>query len=109
MSRMRHEMEHRKHHAEGGKIEPDEKEPRPYNAQGSEVEKEAEEKAKGGKVKKKAEHHVEGHEKRKRLDRPMRKTGGRVGSDKMPLTSAAKIRNAGEHDAQDSGNADEGP
>ncbi len=108
MSRMRHEMEKRKGHAEGGDVGP-EKEPKPYNAQGSNVEKEAEEKARGGRAKKKkGESMVEGKEKKMRLDRPGRKTGGRVGADKAPLTTAANIRPASEHKAEDSGNADEG-
>lgn len=107
MSRMRHEMEKRMGHAAGGDVS-GEKDPKPYNAQGSNVEKEAEEKARGGRAKKKAGSMVEGKEKKMRLDRPGRKTGGRIGADKAPLTTAAKIRPASEHKAEDSGDADEG-
>lgn len=109
MSRMRHEMEHRKKHADGGKAEHDkESKPMPYNAQGSEVEKEAEEGRKhGGRMKKKHGGMVEGHEKKHRLDRPGRKRGGKVGADMAPLTTAGKIRNASEHDANDDGDASE--
>lgn len=102
MSRARH-MEKR---ADGGRAT--EEDPKPYNAQGSNVEKEAEEGRKnGGRMKKKAGGMVEGHEKKKRLDRPGRKRGGKIGADMAPLSSAAKIRNASEHDATDDGNAEE--
>lgn len=46
--------------------------------------KEAEEKKRGGK----AVGHVMGGKSRMRLDKPGRKTGGRVGADKSPLSSA---------------------
>lgn len=105
MSRARHNEKHR---ADGGKVEPEVK-PKPYNAEGSEVEKEAEEKAHGGRAKKKRGGAVEGGMKKHRLDRPGRKTGGRIGADKSPLTTAAKIRPATEHNAEDSGDASEGP
>jgi hypothetical protein len=90
-----------------------------YNAQGSNVLKEAEERKHGGKV-----HHMhgEGHEAKERADRPKRarggklehhehehkhehhmkratggsvpgrKRGGGIGADRMPLSSAAKIK-----------------
>ena len=58
-----------------------------YTGKGSEVAKEAEEKKKGGAVR----HHGEGEKAKMRHDRPGRKRGGRIGSDKMPLTTAAKI------------------
>ena len=48
------------------------------------VKKEAEEKKRGGKAMGK----VEGGKSRMRLDKPGRKTGGRVGADKSPLSSA---------------------
>jgi hypothetical protein len=99
-------MSRARHKAAGGKIEPA-VHPKPYNAQGSEVEKEADEKKHGGKVKK----HVDGeHHKAKkhRLDRPGRKRGGRAGADMSPLSTASKITNARDHDA-DTGNAEDGP
>lgn len=94
MSRARHE----KMKADGGTV-------KPYNAQGSNVEAEAEEKASGGRAKKKAGGMVDGDMKKKRLDRPGRKAGGRVGADKNPLTGAANVRNASDHNADVSGNA----
>ena len=109
MSRARHHMEHDKK-AEGGKVEPG-LHPKAYDAQGSEVEKEADEKKRGGRAKRKdgGRMHHEGGMKAKRLDRPGRKRGGRVGADKMPLTGANKITDASEHDAKDSGDAEDGP
>lgn len=98
MSRARHEREKR---AEGGKIDV---KPRPYNAMGSPVEDEAEEKNAGGKVKKHSA--AEGMKAKKRLDRPGRKRGGSVGADMHPLSSAAKIKNAEGHDATE-GNAED--
>lgn len=56
----------------------------------SNVVKEAEAKKRGGKVVGK----VTGGKSRLRLDRPGRKTGGRVGADKSPLSSAAKVTDA---------------
>ena len=70
---------HKKHKAEGGKV-------RPYNAQGSNVEKEAEEKKDGGKVARKEGGPVEGKKCGGRLDKRAR--GGRAGSDKNPFSSA---------------------
>lgn len=83
----------KKHKAEGGKISNDEEAPskgvKPYDAQGSEVEKEAEEKKHGGKVKKHADGgKVEGKKPKMRMDRPCRASGGRVGADKAPFSSA---------------------
>ncbi len=107
-------MGHKEHHhrKDGGKVEPDQKEPKPYNAVGSEVEKEAEEKKHGGKVKRKRGGHVmehgEGEKAKHRLDRPGRKRGGRAGADMSPLTTASKVTNAEGHSAEE-GNADEGP
>jgi hypothetical protein len=61
------------------------------NAGGNpEVIKEAEEKKKGGKVMGK----MQGEMSRHRLDRPGRKTGGRVGADRSPLSSANKTGSA---------------
>jgi hypothetical protein len=115
MSRARHEEEKKKReeehereeHAAGGHVEPEVK-PKPYNAEGSEALKEAEEKKRGGRMKKKRGGHVPGEEKRHRLDRPKHKSGGRIGSDKSPLTSAAHVRDAEDHKATE-GNAEEGP
>lgn len=97
---MKHESEGktRRHLKMGGQA----KKPLPYNAQGSEVEKEAEEKKRGGKV----GAHVEGHMKKHRLDRPGRKRGGSVGADMHPLTNAAKVKNAEGHDANTGNSAD---
>lgn len=89
-----------------GDLEPDLK-PMPYNAPGSHVEKEAEEKHKGGKVKRARGGHVEGHHGGKRMDRPGRKRGGSVGSDMHPLSSAAKVKNASGHNADTGDAADE--
>ena len=55
-----------------------------------EVFKEAEEKKKGGKAMGK----MQGAMSRHRLDRPGRKTGGRVGADRSPLSSANKTGSA---------------
>lgn len=85
-------------------------EPKPYNAQGSEVEKEAEERKAGGAVKRKSgggvQQRAEGGAAAKRHDRPGRKRGGGVGSDMRPLSSAANTKDAMGHKAE-SGNADE--
>jgi hypothetical protein len=95
--RKEHKKEHRKK-ARGGEV---------YEGAGSNVEKEADEKAAGGAVKLKRGGHVRGHERKHRLDRPGRKRGGSVGADAHPLTTANKVRNASGHDA-DTGDADEG-
>lgn len=67
-----------------------------YAGEGSNVLKEAEERKRGGKVM-----HGEGDEPRMRADKakrarggsvPGRARGGGVGSDKMPLSSAARIK-----------------
>ena len=70
---------------------------KPYNAVGSNVVKEADDKdeggemKKGGRVKKRADGgKVHGDKPKMRLDRPKRKDGGRVGSDMSPMSSAAK-------------------
>ena len=78
-------MKARHKRAEGGRV-------KAYDAEGSNVEKEAKERKRGGKVEKPAmkrdEHRVEGKMAKMRLDRPARKAGGRVGADKSPLSSA---------------------
>lgn len=86
--------------AKGGSV-------KPYNAQGSNVEKEAEEKKHGGRVKRKhggrtkEEHRVEGKMAKMHLGRPGRKAGGRVGSDKSPLTSAHNVSKVEGHSTDD--------
>lgn len=94
-------------HKDGGKVEPA-LHPKPYNAQGSNVEKEAEEKSKGGRTKRRDGGHVEGMHKKARLDRPGRKRGGGVGSDMRPLSTASKVTSALDHKATE-GDAQEGP
>lgn len=103
MSRARHKKE------AGGVVDKDEAPGEVYAGKGSNVEKEAEEKAHGGKVHKrmKSGGHVEGHVGKRRLDRPGRKRGGGVGSDMHPLSSAARVTSADGHHA-DEGNADKG-
>ena len=79
-------MKHRhkmamKHKAHGGEVV--------YSGAGSNVVKEAEEKKHGGRVKKEVEK-PEGKKAKHRMDkRPRRASGGRVGSDKNPFSSAA--------------------
>ena len=99
---------HKEHkRAEGGKV-------KAYDAEGSNVEKEAEERKKGGRVEKKDcmperkrggkvadEHRVEGKMSKMRLDRPGRKSGGRVGSDKSPLSSAHSVSSVVGHHTDD--------
>lgn len=101
----------REERANGGEV-------RPYDAQGSNVEKEAEERKRGGRAKRarggKVEHehrreherHVEGKKVKERLDRPHRASGGRVGSDKSPFTSARYASEPRDHKADSGGTAD---
>lgn len=92
-------MKHRKR-ADGGKV-------KPYDAEGSNVEKEAEERKKGGKVERKRggrtrhEDRIEGKKAKMRLDRPGRKSGGRVGADKSPLSSAHNVSKVVDHSTDD--------
>jgi len=83
--------------ASGGKVADEAKdydeskggEPKAYDAQGSNVDKEASERKRGGKVKeRKRGGKVEGEKPKMRMDRACRKDGGRVGSDKSPFSSA---------------------
>lgn len=95
---------HKMHRAEGGKV-------KAYDAEGSNVEKEAEERKHGGRVKKekerkhggrvKEEARIEGKKAKMRLDRPGRKSGGRVGSDKSPLSSAHNVSKVMDHATDD--------
>lgn len=73
---------HKKHREGGGRTD--------MKVSGNpDVFKEAEERKRGGRMKKKEhEMHPEGKMARHRHDRPGRKSGGRVGSDKSPLSSA---------------------
>jgi hypothetical protein len=86
-----HEL-HPIHHkrARGGGIGDDEKAPKEevYEGAGSRTEAEAKKRARGGK----APMHVAGAaSKHLRLDRRGRKSGGSVGADTSPLTSASRL------------------
>ncbi len=77
--------------AEGGDIE-DKGKPEAYDAKGSRVLEEAEKRRRGGKVSHgKMPHFVEGHARHHLGNRPGRKSGGSVGADAHPLTSAARL------------------
>ena len=92
-----HSMKHRSHHAKGGKVEHGEhdEDPTPkevYAGAGSNVVKEASHKKRGGKV-----HHgkhvdMHGHKAHHHLGRPKRKSGGGVGSDMKPFSSAHNVK-----------------
>jgi hypothetical protein len=82
---------HRKHKAEGGRTHeivsgnPDVLK----EAEGKEPYAKGDERKHGGRMKKKHhEMHPEGKMAKHRHDRPHRKSGGRVGSDRSPLSSA---------------------
>ena len=82
MSRARHKEKMR---ADGGRLSSEPK----WNAGGEQnAAKEAEEKKKGGRVK----HEAEGEPAKKRADHKKRARGGRIGADKMPLSSAARVK-----------------
>lgn len=88
----KHHMAHRKHKAEGGKLDAgvkahDEAPSEVYAGAGSNVVKEAKEKKRGGRAMKHVGH-VAGHKGKARADRPARKAGGRVGCEKSPFSSA---------------------
>lgn len=109
MSRARHRMEHEDHreeHERGGQVKT-----LPYNAQGSEAEKEADEKKHGGKVERKRRKHggvADGESTHHRLDRPHRRRGGKVGevgANTHPLSSASKVKPAEGHADTMSGDA----
>lgn len=61
-----------------------------YAGADSPTRKEADERKHGGRVKRKEGGKVEGKMSKMRLDRPGRKSGGRVGADRSPLSEAAK-------------------
>jgi hypothetical protein len=91
-------MAKRMHKESGGSTDPHkDKDVKPYDAQGSNVEKEAEEKKRGGRAKKR-EHKVTGGAVKMRLDRAR---GGRTGSDKSPLTSAHNLSSVPGHSTDD--------
>ena len=106
MSKMRHKK------AEGGKIGNDDDgekaskgsaKTEKYTPEDN-VEKEADEKGerkKGGRVKKAGGGKVEGEKPKHRMDRPKRKMGGRVGSDKSPFSSAHGATGAKGHSTDD--------
>lgn len=80
---MKGKKHHGKHKASGGRTH--------MKVSGNpDVFKEAEERKRGGKV-----HKMHGSHPAHRLDRPGRKTGGRVGADKSPLSSAHKATGSG--------------
>lgn len=99
-------MKHKR--ASGGKVADEAKdydeskggEPKAYDAQGSNVEKEASERKRGGKVRKRGGK-VEGEKPKMRMDRACRKDGGRVGSDKSPFTSARNASKVVDHQTDD--------
>lgn len=82
-------MKGRKGRATGGVVDKDESPREVYAGAGSNVVREADERKRGGRVKKEMGK-PEGKMAKMRLDRPGRKSGGRVGADKSPLSSAAR-------------------
>jgi hypothetical protein len=62
-----------------------------YAGGNSTVAKIAKERKHGGKVE------VDGKKPKMHLGRPGRKTGGRIGSNKMPLSTAARVTSSAEH------------
>jgi hypothetical protein len=85
----------------GGVAMSDEAPSKVYSGGDSNVVKEAKERKKGGKVGDGMP--IKGKKAAMRLDRPGRKSGGRVGADSSPLSSAAKTTNAPDHTANDDG------
>jgi len=103
---------HKKHRAYGGVVDKDEPAKDAYAGGESNVRKEANEKAAGGRVGRKFGGKIdsgkdlgkiEGKAAKMHLGRPGRKSGGRVGADSSPLSSAAKTSNAPGHDASECG------
>lgn len=81
---------------DGGVVPKDDSPKDVYAGGESNVKKEADERKDGGRVKKKKdEAKVDGKMSKMRLDRPGRKSGGRVGADSSPLSSAAKVSDRG--------------
>lgn len=87
-------MKARHKKAEGGSV-------KAYDAQGSKVIEEAEEKKSGGRCERKRGGKIEGKKEKMHLGRPGRKSGGRVGSDKSPLSSAARTSGPIGHSTDD--------
>jgi hypothetical protein len=96
MSRARHHAKH--HKASGGRTHeiasgnPDVIK----EAEGKEPYAKGDERKHGGRMKKKHGMHPEGKKAKHRHDRPGRKMGGRVGADRMPLSSAHRSGKGGE-------------
>jgi len=86
---------------DGAKESTGSKKPLAYNAKGSNVEKEADEKKHGGRVKKADGGKVEGCAPKMRMDRAKRASGGRVGSDKSPFSSAHTVSAVKGHSTDD--------
>lgn len=86
---------------DGGVVPKDDSPKEVYAGSGSNVVKEADERKDGGRVKKKAKEggKVDGKMSKMRLDRPGRKAGGRVGADSSPLSSAAKVTERSDKEA----------
>lgn len=84
---------HRKHKADGGpmhgEMDKDEAPSEVYAGAGSHVASEAKEKKRGGRAMKHVGH-VSGHKAKARADRPARKSGGRIGCEASPFSSAAR-------------------
>jgi hypothetical protein len=112
----KHKLEH--HRARGGRTEDSEWEKESKGSKKEEsysgdnnVEKEAKERKRGGKVdcpperkhggKVKEEHRVEGKMAKMHMGRPGRARGGRTGSDKSPLSSAASVSAVAGHHTDD--------
>lgn len=84
-------MKGKKHRAYGGVVDKDPASREVYAGKDSNVVREADERRRGGPVRKRREGgRVEGKIAKMRLDRPGRKTGGRVGADRSPLSEAAR-------------------
>ena len=93
MSRARHKMR-----ADGGRLSSEPK----WNAGGEQnAAKEAEERKKGGRIME-----AEGDKAKKRADRRGRARGGRIGADKAPLSSAARVRHVTKGEQPEDGGPD---
>lgn len=92
-----HGHHHRKHKAKGGGIAVAGGNPK--------VIEEADKKKRGGRAKEMG--HMHGHHPKHRLDRPGRKRGGRVGSNRSPLSTAHSSGGIGKQpDTQEGGMSD---
>src|SRR6185437_6622119 len=79
----------KQHRATGGVVNRAESPSEVYSGAGSNVVKEARQRKRGGRVGKEVGR-PEGKLSKMRMDRPGRKSGGRVGAEKAPLSMAAK-------------------